>query len=183
MRKFLTTFITLLFSFHLYGTEVFVEPSLGFSLGSFEHQSNTFDSKGFGLTGRIGMKSMGLMAGLDLSFSSNSLDNPNDDSWESRQYGIFIGVDLGKNFPIKTWFSFYPYSELDHKSPIELFGSGFKFGLGYYPWIIQPISFTFEYMSSSFSEIEDSIGRRDLAIDSELSAIIFGVSFHFSGPF
>lgn len=176
-----TLFFVILFfisTSNVSATELFMEPSLGFVTGSYEDSNSKVDTSGFGISGKAGLLFRGLTGGIDISFTSNNFDNPAEDSFENRQYGIFAGVDLGKDFPFKTWFTFYPYSEFDHKSELEYFGSGYKFGLGFYPWFLSPIAFVFEYRSTFFSEIEDISGRRELTVDHTLSSLYFGVSFY-----
>lgn len=148
-------------------------------MGSFEQNSSKLNSDGLSLGGRVGFSYLNLTAAFDLNFSANKMDNAAKDSWELRQYGLNLGVDFGKEFPFKTWFTFYPYAEFDHDSPTELFGVGYKFGVGFYPWFLEPISFLLEYRSNSFSEIEDAAGRRDLSSDSGFTSIYLGVGFYF----
>ncbi len=158
-----------------------MEPSVGFHSGSFEHQTQDNEVFGLGIQGRGGIiiQKM-LMAGLDFQFSVLNIDNADKDKWENRQYGLFGGVDgEAAGLPFKFWLTLFPYEELDHKDKGELFGNGYKLGLGFYPDFLQILGFVFEFKNSSFDKIQDAAGKRDLLISSKVSTIYLGISFFF----
>jgi hypothetical protein len=180
MRKLLLLLLfTLSFNSHAFG--VFVEPSIGFNTGSFEDQTQDATTTGLGIQGKGGivLQKM-LMGGFDFQFTSLILDNAADDKWENRQYGLFGGIDGSDiGLPFKFWLTLFPYEELEHKTQGELFGSGYKLGLGFYPAFMEFLGFVFELKSSSFDKIEDASGKRDLVISTKVSTLYFGVSFFF----
>lgn len=160
--------------------DVFVEPSLGFHTGSFKDQNSDLGVSGIGISGKTGLVfNQMVMGGVDLQFASYLLDNASEDKWENRSYGLFGGVDMTGQLPFKFWLTYFPYEELNHKTNGELFGNGYKFGLGYYPDFLEILGFVFEFKSSSYDKIEDSSGERDLVISTEITSLFFGVSFFF----
>ncbi|TNE96632.1 MAG: hypothetical protein EP326_13000 [Deltaproteobacteria bacterium] len=174
-------FFFLFFSTQVHAFGVFVEPSLGYNTGSFEDQSQDVKTNGFGIQGKGGviLYKM-LMGGLDFQFSTLFLDNAVEDKWENRQYGLFGGVDgSSTGLPFKFWLTLFPYEELEHDTRGELFGSGYKLGLGFYPEFLEFLGFVFELKNSSFDKIQDASGERDLIISTKVSTLYFGVSFFF----
>jgi len=178
MRLFILLF---LFSTQLHAFGIFVEPSIGFNTGSFENQTQDVGTSGLGIQGKGGivLQKM-LMGGFDFQFTSHVLDNAAEDKWENRQYGLFGGIDgSDMGLPFKFWLTLFPYEELENSTQGELFGSGYKLGLGFYPEFMEFLGFVFELKNSSFDKIQDASGERDLVISTKISTLYFGVSFHF----
>jgi hypothetical protein len=185
MKKIILTFFFIpifLYMSELHAFSVFIEPSLGVHLGNYRSETVDVSGRGLGIDGKMGMGDGFFMGGLEIEFSSYTLNNLTDDNWQNRQFGVFAGVDLRKQVPFKMWFTFYPHEEL-HSGSIEQLGLGYKFGLGFYPILFDPIGFVFEYRSSSYDEIDDGITKRDLAIKTDLDALYFGMTFLFDETF
>ena len=139
-----------------------VEPYMGFQLGSQETEIAN-ENYEYGLTGqllgaRLGYTLPLFMLGLDVNVGSMDADvdsapsGAQDQSYDTRQIGLFAGVELP--ILLRAWATYYFANEYTRDDDDKFKGSGMALGVGFTG--LPFVSINLEYKMLTFDELEDS---------------------------
>lgn len=141
--------------------DLLLEPYLGYYTGKSDDGTEETKFKGMGLGGRVGYQQLGFMVGGEYmtgKWSDN--DDPQNDITPS-----ILGVFVGYNFPVllRVWgtYGLSVKSKVDDGTTTrDLKGDALKLGVGC--TILPLVSVNFEYMTSTFDEMDGQALTTDI---------------------
>lgn len=155
-----------------------IEPHLGYNIhGSGDNGGTKYSYNGPQLGARVGYQTIGLMAGLDYTRSSGSMEAKSNgttktDDFTTNDLGVFVGY----NFPIlvRAWGTYYFNNTSKYKSTsAEVSGSTKELGVGFTG--LPFLSVNLVYRMINHDELEAANGSK-ASINNDYNEIVLGIS-------
>ncbi len=184
MKKFILLVVLSAFSAPSFAG-IFVDPGIGYSLGSTDELGQTGFYRGLDLNLKAGYKYLGFFGGFDGSYTNGTREAisnfTQEDTYELKNYGLFAGYQTP--FMLRAWAGFMLSSSFEDSFGNAYKGNGFKLGIGlkFLPFV----SANLEYRVMNFDERRFSNTQAlplngNQQLDSQ--AIVFSISLPWDIP-